>query len=653
MGLHTTVGQLMVNDVLPEDLRDHSRQLNGKSIQALMRTLGEKYPDQYAEVLRKLHHVGHRAAFAAGGMSFGIEHLRKSPSALLLENQLRAKVKSIYASRASDEDKDKQLVELMLQHHKPLEDGVMQDSMNEDNPLWHQISSGAKGKAMNLKSLKGMDLLYVDHRDRPIPIPILRNYSQGLTPVEYFAGTFGTRKGLIDLKMATPEAGFFSKQLVQAAHRLVVTDHDHPKYDGPPRGLPVDTADPDNEGAVMAQGVAGYKPGTVITPKIMAQLQHMGIKRILVRSPAAFGSPEGGIYSVDAGVREKGRLAPKGDFVGIAAAQALSEPLAQSAISSKHTGGVAGAGKAIGGFKLVNQLVQVPKTFQGGAAHAKVDGRVQAIEPAPQGGTYVTIDGERHYVGQGYNVRVRQGDNVEAGDAISEGVANPAEVVHHKGLGEAKRYFVDAFTQAYKDSGVPVHRRNVELIARGLIDHIRITEPHDDYIPGDVIPYSRFEHHYQPREGHEIAPIGRAHGMYLEQPVLHYSIGTKVRPSVVKNLEEFGVKNVLVHKDPPPFQPEMTRGLENLAHDPDWMTRFLGSYLQKNLLKGTYRGDVSDEQGTSYVPALARGEDFGRTGLTQGWKPLDGPKSTQPPTVPLGPRDMRTQSPATNWRHLA
>src|SRR5688572_11343721 len=207
MATHTTVGQLLVNDVLPEDLRDHSRSLDAKSVAKLLEQVARLHPEKYAQVLQRLHAVGQRSATASGGMSFGLEHLSKTKTAKALELQLRAQARALYSdSSLKDDEKDQKLVEMLLQHHKPLEESVMRESEEEGNPLARQVLSGAKGKAMNLKSLRGMDLLYVDHRDRPIPIPILRSYSQGLTPVEYFAGSFGTRKGLIDLKMATPDA---------------------------------------------------------------------------------------------------------------------------------------------------------------------------------------------------------------------------------------------------------------------------------------------------------------------------------------------------------------------------------------------------------------------------------------------------------------
>lgn len=308
-----------------------------------------------------------------------------------------------------------------------------------------------------------------------------------------------------------------------------------------------------------------------------------------------------------------------------------SEPLTQSMLSSKHSGGVAGAAKAVGGFELINNLFQVPKVFKGSAAHARKDGKVTSIREAPQGGHYVAVNGHDHYVGHGYEVKVKPGDEVEAGDVLSDGVPNPAEVVAHKGLGEGKRYFTEAFRKAYKDSGITAHRRNVELLARGLINHVEMTDEWGDYVPGDTVPYHAVEGGWEPRDGHAVVPVGHAKGMYLERPALHYTIGTVVKPSVVRDLEAFGVKNVAVHRDPPPFTPVMVRGMENLAHDPDWMTKFLGSYLKKNVLKSVHRGAVSDERGTSYVPSLARSVDFGKSGPVQGFTPTT---PLQPPPKP-------------------
>ena len=145
------------------------------------------------------------------------------------------------------------------------------------------------------------------------------------------------------------------------------------------------------------------------------------------------GAPSGGLYSKDLGVREKGGFAPVGDAIGIAAMQALSEPISQGQLSSKHTGGVAGAAGAVSGFKHLNQLVQSPKQSPYWATHAQKDGKVTGIKPAPTGGMFVSIDGSEHYINPGAKANYKVGDLVEAGDMLSDGVPNPAQFTKFKG----------------------------------------------------------------------------------------------------------------------------------------------------------------------------------------------------------------------------
>jgi hypothetical protein len=215
-------------------------------------------------------------------------------------------------------------------------------------------------------------------------------------------------------------------------------------------------------------------------------------------------------------------------------------------------------------------------------------------------------------VGEGFGLKVKKGDTVEAGDIISEGFPNPAIVTKYKGVGEGRRYFVEAYRDAMKSADLNPHRRNIELLSRGLINHVRLTEEYGDNVPDDVIPYSTLEHKWRPRSGYKQLTPKKSIGKYLERPVLHYTIGTKVRPSMIADLQEFGVGDLDVHDDPPPFEPEMIRGMYSLQHDPDWMTRMYGSGLKKSLLEGARRGATSEEQGTSFVPSVSRSVDFGK-----------------------------------------
>lgn len=619
--IKTTLGQILINDALPPTLRDYSRRLDKKGTSALFQEIVDKHPDQYREIAKKLSDIGRRTATEFGGYSFGIDDLQVPENVNKMKIDLQNRVDKILSSRLPGDQKHEAVIELLRGKAKEFEDAVYTEAVKNKNPLAMQVISGSRGNPGNIKSIIGGDLLYEDQAGRILPVPILKGYAQGLSPVNYFAGSYGARKGVVDVKQATQDAGAFGKQLNQVTHRLVVTAMDADEPEENVRGMPVDTEDESNEGALLALPVGNYRRNQILTPKILSDLKAKGHDRILIRSPITGGPRQGGLYSADVGVRERGGLSPIGDFVGMAASQALSEKLSQAQLASKHAGGVAGKSTAVSGFKYINQLAQVPKVFPGGAAHAQVDGKVAAIYDAPAGGKYLMIAGKRHFVRPGFEIKVKPGQIVEAGDVLSDGLPNPAEIVTHKGVGEGRRYFVDLMKKVYSDSGLKAHRRNIELLARGLINHVQLTEEMGDYLPDDVISYNTLEHAYKPREGHAVVPPKNAVGKYLERPVLHHSIGTRIQPSMLKDFDHFGIKHVIVHHEPPPFQPIMIRAMENLAHDPDFMSQQLGTNLKKSLLTSTHRGRVSNELGTSFVPGLARAVDFGRAGATKTWDP--------------------------------
>ena len=623
--LKTTLGQILVNDALPEDMRDYERALTKKDTAKLATELAQKHPDKYREVMKKLHDVGRDASYTTNGLSFGLKDIKATLAVRDAQHRVQKQLRAILSNPAlDDKTRNLEILKLTAATQRDLVERVYEEARGEDNPLAHQVTGTGHGSKFSLNSIIGADAQYVDHKNDPIPIAVMRGYSQGLRPVEYFAGAFGTRKGVMDLKTATADAGFFGKQLTQMTHRLLVTadDEDDPvrTVDAHDRGFPTDVDDTDNEGSLLARPVGPYKRNTVLTPKILRDIKEMGVKDILVRSPMVGGPDDGGVYARDVGYREKGRLPPIGDYVGIAAAQAMAEPVTQAQISSKHSGGVGGAG-SISGFKAINALVQVPKKYPGGASHAQIDGTVQEIREAPQGGHYVQIGGQEHYVPVDRQLSVSRGDQLEAGDVLSDGMPNPAEVVRHKGIGEGRRYFVQALRQVMQNSGITPQRRNIELLSRGLVNHVRMTDEHGMYNPDDIVPYSELERNWQPRSGSVVGEPKSMHGHYLERPVLHYSVGTKIGKNVVNTLGRYGIKQIEAHKTPPPFEPEMVRGMSNISNDPDWMTRMLGSYQQKGLLNSVHRGAVSDTAGSSFVPSLARGETFGVTGAISGWRP--------------------------------
>lgn len=289
--------------------------------------------------------------------------------------------------------------------------------------------------------------------------------------------------------------------------------------------------------------------------------------------------------------------------------------------SMKHGGGSIGSsGPTKGGFDYVNHLIQAPMHFAGAAPLTSEDGRVQSIDKAPQGGNIVKVNDKEYYVPPEQQVTVKPGDTLEAGDALSNGTPNPSEVVKYKGIGAGRLYFVGALSDGFKNSGVSSNRRNIEVLSRGLVNHVKITDPdgHSGFLPEDIVPYDEFRKHYEPRRDAQELPVDRALNHYLEKDVGHHTIGTRITPRVQKDLKSNNYNSITVHKDPPPFEPVMVRAMENAMRDPNWMTRMYGSYLEKGFTDAVRRGREANLKDTSFVPGMASGTDFGKQLKTKG-----------------------------------
>lgn len=607
-----TLGQVLVNDMLPEDLRDYERVLDKGGVKKLLRAVADKYPDKYADISKKLMQFGGDTAYVEGS-SFGLKDLATADIAHTRIQGLRNAVKKIQSDQTlSRDEKRKKVLAVTSALVGSLGGEVMDEASGKGNPFSVYAAAGARGNKSELNQMIGAPLLMTDHRQRPVPVPILRNYADGLSPAENWATSFGVRKGYIDVKLATPKAGYLSKQLVNAAHKLVVTK-DKP-MDGV--GLLVDADDQDNIGAVLARKTGRYEAGTVITPRIAKDLSRSK-DQILVHSAIAAPSING-VPQWAAGLRETGGFPKNGENIGVPAAQAISSPLSQAQISSKHIGGVVGGGgkgtsvEAQGAFHTVQRLVNPPKEYGGYAPVVAEDGVVGGITEAPQGGSYLKVGSQSYYVPPGQEISLKAGDRVEAGDVLSSGMPNPMEVIRHKGIGEGRRYLSNTLTKLFRDNNIGQNRRNVELMVRGLVNHVRITDPNGrlGYLPDDLVEYDQLAAQYRPRDGAQDTGVGNAIGQYLEKPIFHYSIGSRVTPGMVKTLKQQGVNNILVHKEAPEFVPDMQRAVDALSVDDDWMVQMSGFNLQRNFQKAVNSGAKSTEKGMSYIPRIAKGMNF-------------------------------------------
>lgn len=258
------------------------------------------------------------------------------------------------------------------------------------------------------------------------------------------------------------------------------------------------------------------------------------------------------------------------------------------------------------GFPAIERMFIAQQNFPGGAVLSTVDGTVGAIRPAPQGGSYITVGTQTIYAAPERTFIVKPGDKVSAGDALTNGVPNPDEVVHYKGIGEGRRYYFNKLGEVFKKGGFGVHRSNLETFARAALNKVRVTseDGYRSFLPGDVLDYSEVAATYQPRDNAVTGPADKAIGNYLEKPVLYYTIGTRITPAVAKNLDKYGFKEVTTCVDPPPFESEFMRPTEALQHDKHWLPRLAGQRLRDSVFDAARRGITDEYDSASYVDKI-------------------------------------------------
>jgi len=409
----------------------------------------------------------------------------------------------------------------------------------------------------------------------------------------------------IIVENSTADAGFLTKQIVNAAHRQIV-DKEQPEPTRLPVGLPVETKDKDNIGGVLAKDAGKFKAGTILTESILEDLQDEDVEEILLHSPMTELSQDGGLSQLAVGRRSKAGFHDIGDNVGVPAAQAIGERISQGSLDSKHSAGV-NTRLSKSGFEYINRLIQAPENFPEAGPLVHDEGTVTDINEAPQGGHYIKVGDKAYYAGPDLQVQVKVGDQMEQGDTLTDGIPHPGELVKLRGMGEARRTYMHIMREALENSNVPVQRRNLESVVSGLLNWAKVTDPEGvgDHVYDDVVPFNSLMASYKPRANAGEHNPSKSVGKYLEEPALHYTPGTRITKKVAKDLEKWGIDKVYSHDEEPDFQPHMVRGLYSVYHDPDWKTRQMGFYTSSAFQRSLHRGAESDTKGTSFAPRLA------------------------------------------------
>lgn len=604
----TTVGRLKLDRMIPPEFGPIDRSLNSKEVSALLTRIAKERPDIYPELLKKLTNFGFESAHTYGGVaSIHLNDLRLPPELSAMRRDLKRRLYSISQRKdITPAEKNKLIISTVKKATPEIDKAVMQvlGDSTRNNSFGFLVSTGSKGKPQQLRQMVFGDLLTVDSKMRDIPYATLRSYGEGISPLQYWTASHGGRYGYIQVQKATADSGYFSKQTRSVALRQKITADDC----GRARPYIMDCDDDNAVGALLFKAYKGksgkvYPANTILTEQILDDLSG----NIQTRSAICCGMADG-VCSKCAGVRESGRLPDIGDAIGLNGINASNEQISQAGLSSKHSGGESvSANRVKRGFAAIEQFINMPENFVGGAAIASKSGKISAIEPAPQGGTNIKIGDTTVYVPAGFEPTVKVGTHVEAGDLISEGMPNVGAITEYKGIGIGRKAFVDSLYDLLQTSGSALPKKQLEPFARAYINRVEITDPDglQGWLYGDIADYAKIEAKWKPREGSMDVRPTHAIGKYLEYPQLHYTIGTPITRAVADDLEKAGISKITVHSTEAPFKPYIQSAKQFAAKDEDWITALSGEGLTKSFIEHAQRGSIAKKQGTSYYPDLA------------------------------------------------
>jgi len=509
----TTAGRLFFNRALPEGFGYVNKIISKKEMGEIVDRLAAEFPK--AVVARSLDDIkGLCFKFATrSGISISMDDV-KTPGAkaeILERHEAEAdKVeKQFRRGIITDGERIQKEVEIWSEATTEVTN-AMQDLLTSQqfNSINMMVGSGARANMMQIRQIAGMRGLVANPRGDMIPRPIKRNFREGLDVLEYFIATPGARKGLVDTALRTADSGYLTRRLVDVAQELIINDED-PFAAPNVRGLWIEDVMPDTaakrtylesrlfsrvlaDEVTLADGTVFPAGHEVDLPTMIAIRDDATVNRVRVLSPLTDES-ELGVSAACYGMSlATGKTIEVGEAVGVIAAQSIGEPGTQLTMRTFHTGGVSGAsGDITGGLPRVVELFEA-RTPRNKAVLARTSGVIRIGEDDGKGRVVVIVsdDGEEdvYSIPRESRLEIKDGQEITAGDALVEGPRDPKELLEIKGVRATQQYLVGQVQKVYRDQGVSIHDKHIELIVRQMTRRVSIQDPGDtDFLPGERV----------------------------------------------------------------------------------------------------------------------------------------------------------------------
>ena len=507
--IETTAGRLFFNTALPDGYR-YINDIVGKRNTAIGTIVEEVAAGftkrEVAASLDRIKDLGFRYG-AQSGLTISISDVVTPPEkgAILDRYEKEAEKAEAQFKRGIITDDERRQKEIEIWTSANSEVGkAMEQTMSAItfNPIDMMVDSGARGNSQQIRQIAGMKGLVSNPRGEMIPRPIKSSFREGLSVLEYFISTHGARKGLADTALRTADSGYLTRRLVDVAQELIVREDDC----GSVRGIWIEGVVPDGAGrrsyletrvngriaaeAITLSDKSKIEAGTVLTEEIVNRLRDdPSVDRVRTRSVLTCEAEQGICAACYGQSLATGEMIELGEAVGVIAAQSIGEPGTQLTMRTFHTGGIVGE-DITHGLPRVVELFEA-RTPKGAAVLARHSGVVRVEED--ESGRHITVvadDGEEHtvLVAQRAHLEVADGDEVGAGDALVEGPKDPKELLEVKGIRETQQYLVEEVQKVYRDQGVSIHDKHIELIVRQMLRRVLVAEPGDaTFLPGERV----------------------------------------------------------------------------------------------------------------------------------------------------------------------
>ncbi len=393
----------------------------------------------------------------------------------------------------TDEERHRHIIAIWSETSNRVTDAMM-DNLKQLNPIYMMANSGARGSVNQMRQLAAMRGLMADTSGRTIEIPIRSNFREGLTVLEYFISTHGARKGLTDTALRTADSGYLTRRLVDVSQDVIVREEDCGTRDGI---IVSDIRDGNEiieplidrlEGRTTTEAIVNPETGEfiigeneMISAAKAKQIVAAGIKEVKIRSVVKCRSKIGVCAKCYGHNLSNGTPVNVGEAVGIIAAQSIGEPGTQLTMRTFHAGGVAGD-DITQGLPRVEELFEARRP-KGVAIISEISGRVRITEVANKREIIVmneeTGESATYMIPFGSRIKVRDEQEINAGDPLTEGSLNPHDILAILGATAVQNYFIQEVQRVYRLQGVDINDKHIEVIVRQMMHKVKVESAGD------------------------------------------------------------------------------------------------------------------------------------------------------------------------------